>query len=119
MYPKLLRIGRGLGRLLAIFLLAIFWRRTTANGALGAAVGSAVLSLGFKLFWPELPFIDRVGLAFLLCVGLGMLISKFDGIGEHPDAIRYEEVDCSTSAAFNLASVAIALMLTGLYAVWW
>ncbi len=54
--------------IVAIFLLAIFWRATTANGALGAAVGSAVLSLGFKLFWPSLPFIDRVGTRlFTLC----------------------------------------------------
>jgi SSS family solute:Na+ symporter len=105
--------------IVAIFLLAIFWRATTANGALGAAVGSAVLSLGFKLFWPDLPFIDRVGLAFLLCVGLGMLISKLEGAGEQPGAIKFEEVDCSTSASFNFASVVIVLMLVALYATWW
>ena len=105
--------------IVAIFLLAIFWRSTTANGALGAAVGSAVLSLGFKLFWPGLPFIDRVGLAFLLCVGLGMLISKLEGAGEPPGAIKFEEVDCSTSASFNFASLAIVLMLIALYATWW
>ncbi|MBW2540578.1 MAG: sodium/sugar symporter [Deltaproteobacteria bacterium] len=105
--------------IVAIFLLAIFWRATTANGALGAAVGSAVLSLGFKLFWPSLPFIDRVGLAFLLCVGLGMLISKLEAAGEQPGAIKYEEVDCSTSAGFNYASVVIVLMLVAIYAIWW
>ena len=105
--------------IVAIFLLAIFWRATTANGALGAALGSAILSLGFKLFWPELPFIDRVGLAFLLCVGLGMLISKLEGAREQPGAIRFNEVDTSTSAAFNIASVVIVLMLIALYATWW
>jgi SSS family solute:Na+ symporter len=105
--------------IVAIFLLAIFWRPTTANGALGAAVGSAVLSLGFKLLWPSLPFIDRVGLAFLLCVGLGMLISKLEGAGEPPGAIHFEEVDCKTSTSFNYASVVIILMLTALYAIWW
>ncbi len=105
--------------IVAIFLLAIFWKSTTANGALGAAVGSAALSLGFKLFWPGLPFIDRVGLAFILCVGLGMLISKLEGAGEQPGAIKFEEVDCSTSSAFNFASIAIVLMLIALYATWW
>ena len=39
----------------AIFLLAIFWRSTTAEGALGAAIGSAAMSLALKLAWPELP----------------------------------------------------------------
>jgi SSS family solute:Na+ symporter len=103
----------------AIFLLAIFWRKTTAEGALGAAIGSAVLSLGFKIFWPALPFIDRVGLAFVLCVVIGILISRLQGAGDQEGAIIYREVDTSTTANFNLASLVIALMLTGLYATWW
>jgi len=105
--------------IVAIFLLAIFWKRTTANGALGAAVGSAVLSLAFKLLWPALPFIDRVGLVFLLCVGLGILISILQKAGEQPGAVEFAEVDCSTSRGFNYASVIIALMLIALYATWW
>jgi SSS family solute:Na+ symporter len=105
--------------IVAIFMLAIFWKNTTANGALAAAVGSAVMSLGFKLYWPSLPFIDRVGLAFLLCMGLGMLISRLEGTGPHAGAIRYNEVDTSTSSGFNLAALVIVLMLTALYATWW
>jgi SSS family solute:Na+ symporter len=103
----------------AIFLLAIFCKKTTAEGALGAAIGSAVLSLGFKIFWPSLPFIDRVGLAFILCVIIGMLISRLQGAGAQPGAINYKEVDTSTTTHFNLASLVIALMLIGLYATWW
>ena len=103
----------------AIFLLAIFWSKTTANGALGAAIGSAVLSLGFKIYWPALPFIDRVGIAFVLCVVIGMLISRLQGAGEQPGAINYKEVDTSTTVHFNLASLVIVLMLTGLYVTWW
>jgi SSS family solute:Na+ symporter len=103
----------------AIFVLAIFWKKTTANGALGAAIGSAVLSLGFKLLWPALPFIDRVGLIFLMVVALGMLISIMEGGRDHEDAIDYGEVDISTSAGFNLASLVIVLMLAALYITWW
>ena len=105
--------------IVAIFLLAIFWKRTTANGALGAALASALLSLGFKLLWPALPFLDRVGIVFVLCVLLGMAISWLEGAGEQPGAIEFSEVDCSTSAGFNAASVAVALMLVALYATWW
>ncbi len=103
----------------AIFVLAIFWKKTTANGALGAAIGSAVLSLGFKLLWPALPFIDRVGLVFLMVVALGMLISLLEGGRDHKDAIDYSEVDISTSTGFNLASLVIVLMLAALYIAWW
>jgi SSS family solute:Na+ symporter len=105
--------------IVAIFLLGFFWKRTTANGALGAAIGSAVLSLGFKLLWPSLPFIDRVGLVFILCMVIGILISKMEHGGEHPKAVDYKAVDTSTSTGFNLASLVIILMLAGLYTVWW
>jgi SSS family solute:Na+ symporter len=105
--------------IVAIFLLGFFWKKTTANGALGAAIGSAVLSLGLKLLWPSLPFIDRVGLVFLLCMVLGVLISRVEGAGDHPKAIDYRSVNIRTSAGFNWASLAIILMLAALYITWW
>ena len=105
--------------IVAIFLLGFFWKRTTANGALGAAIGSAVLSLGLKLLWPGLPFIDRVGLVFLACLLIGMLISHFQGGKEHPAAIDYKAIDTSTSSGFNWAALVIVLILTGLYISWW
>jgi len=106
--------------IVAIFLLAIFWKNAaTANGALAAAIGSAVFSVAAKMYWPSLPFIDRVGLAFVLCVLLGMLVSRMQGAAAHPDAIKYNEVDTSTNAGFNWATAAIVLILTGLYATWW
>ena len=105
--------------IVAIFLLAIFWKRTTANGALAAAVGSAAFSVACKIYWPSLPFIDRVGMAFILCMLLGMLISQVTGKGDSPKAIDYAAVDTSTSTGFNWASLVIVLMLVGLYATWW
>jgi len=105
--------------IVAIFLLGFFYKRTTANGALAAAIGSAVLSLGFKLAWPALPFIDRVGLVFLLCMMVGVLVSKIEHGGEHPKAVEYGEIDTSTSASFNLSSLVIILMLAGFYIAWW
>ncbi len=83
------------------------------------AIESAVMALGFQIFWPELLFIDRVGLAFILCVLTGMLISRLQGAGEQLGAIDYERVDTSTTPDFNLASVVVDLMLTVLNAVWW
>ncbi len=103
----------------AIFLLAIFWKQTTANGALSAAVGSALLSIGFKLWLPAVPFIDRVGIVFLACVVVGMLVSRISGSGEHPDGIDYDAVDTSTSSGFNAGAFAILLMLAALYLTWW
>ena len=69
--------------------------------------------------WPELPFIDRVGLVFLLSLATGILISRMGSGEEHPDAIDYKAVDTSTTTGFNLASLAVVLMLAGIYISWW
>ncbi len=103
----------------ALFLLGFFWSRTTSNGALTTALGSAAFSLAFKLAWPELPFIDRVGLVFLLCIIVGVVVSALQGDEAHPDAIDYGTVDTHTTAGFNVGAAAIVAMLAALYAAWW
>jgi SSS family solute:Na+ symporter len=103
----------------ALFLLGFFWNKTTANAALATAIGSAVFSVAFKLLWPELPFIDRVGIVFLLCMTVGIGVSAIQGAEPHPDAIDYKDVDTSTTTEFNIAAVVIVLMLVALYATWW
>ncbi len=105
--------------IVAIFLLAFFWKKTTANGALAAAVMSFLFSIWAWKFWPALPFMNRVGIAFVLCMIIGIAVSRIGGNQDHPKAINYAEVDTATSASFNWASVAIILMLTAIYATWW
>lgn len=103
----------------ALFLLGFFWPRTTANGALAAAIGSVVLSLTFKLAWPSLPFIDRVGLVFLLCIIVGMVVSLYQDKGQHPGAVDYQTINTSTTLGFNTAAGTIVVILSALYITWW
>jgi len=102
-----------------LFLLGMFWKKTTASGALTAAIGSFVLSLLLKFLWPELPFIDRVGLVFLLCVGLAVLVSILGGNREQANAVDLGGVSFGTSSTFNVAGIGVVLILCGLYASWW
>lgn len=103
--------------IVAIFMLGIFYSKTTANGALAAAIGSAVLSLSFKLLWPELPFIDRVGLVFILCVLLSVAISHLKADSSTP--VQIGEVSFATSAGFNLATLLVVIILVAFYTAWW
>jgi solute:Na+ symporter, SSS family len=105
--------------IVAIFLLGFFWKRATATSALAAAISSAVLSILFKLFWPELPFMDRVGLVFLLCVAIAVVITLFGGTREQPNAIHLDDIDFSTSGSFNMLAIGVCLILIALYATWW
>jgi SSS family solute:Na+ symporter len=61
--------------IVVIFLLRMFWKKTTSLAALAAAIASALLSFAFKMLCPELPFIDRVGIVFLLCIAIALIIS--------------------------------------------
>ena len=96
--------------IVVIFLLGMFWKKTTSSGALAAAIGSAVLSFAFKMFWPELPFIDRVGLVFLLCVAIAVSFSVFAGNRNQDGAVSLRDIQFATTNGFNLAA---------LYATWW
>lgn len=106
--------------IVVIFVLGLFWKRANEAGALAAAVGSFVLSIVLKLGWPSLPFIDRVGLVFLLALALAAIVSlatKPQQAGS--DLIRTDDVDYSTSAGFNVAALGVVAILVALYAVFW
>ncbi|MGI2258051.1 sodium/sugar symporter [Shewanella sp. GXUN23E] len=105
--------------IVVLFLLGMFWNKTTANGGLAAALGSAVLSFGFKLWWPQLPFMDRVGLVFILCGLLAILVSLVEQNKVQPKAIELADVNFVTSKGYNIAGVAVALILIAEYSAWW
>ena len=105
--------------IVVIFLLGMFWKKTTSSGALAAAIGSAVLSFAFKMLWPELPFIDRVGLVFLLCVAIAVSFSVFAGNRNQDGAVSLRDIQFATTNGFNFSAVLVALILAALYATWW
>ena len=105
--------------IVALFVLGMFWKRTTANGGLVAALGSFLLSLLLRQVWPELPFIDRVGLVFLLCVALAVIVSLLEKKEAHPNAVELSEVSFATSKGFNVATLAVVIILVAFYTTWW
>jgi len=102
-----------------IFLFGMFWSRTTSAAALTAAIASAVLSLVFKLAWPSLPFMDRVGLVFVLCAAIAVVVSLMQPKQTAAMRIELKDVDHRTQPSFNIAAVAVTLILVALYATWW
>jgi solute:Na+ symporter, SSS family len=102
-----------------IFLLGMFWERCSVAGALVAAIASAVLSLAFKILWPALPFMDRVGLVFIICLGLAVVISLLAQQREAQLKVELKDIDYSTSAGFNAAALAVVIILAGIYITYW
>ena len=104
---------------MVIFLLGFFWKKATAHSALTAAISSAVLSYLLMKFWPELPFMDRVGVVFIACTVLAVLVTLIENAGEQPKAIDLDNIDYRTTSSFNIASLAVVLILIALYTTWW
>lgn len=105
--------------IVVIFVLGLFWKRANEAGALAAAIGSFVLSVGLKLAWPELPFIDRVGLVFLLALGLAVGTSLASRAAPDKDVIDTRAVAWRTGTSFNAGAVALSAILVALYTLFW
>lgn len=105
--------------IVVLFFMGMFWKKTTADAALLAAVGSAVFSFLFYQFWPALPFMDRVGLVFLLCLGLAIVVSLLQGNKAQAGAVELNDISFDTSKGFSLSLVLVVLVLIVFYSVWW
>ncbi|HET6942504.1 MAG TPA: sodium transporter, partial [Sphingomicrobium sp.] len=102
-----------------IFLLGLFWKKASEAGAISAAIASVVLSYLFKTMMPDFPFMNRMGLVFLISLGLAVAISlAFRGRGD-ANRVTMEGVSFRTSTVFNAAGVGVILILIALYATWW
>jgi SSS family solute:Na+ symporter len=112
---------------LAIFLLGMFWKKTTANAALAGAALTVPISAVLKFLpgwtngaFPDYPFLDRMGICFILILVIMIVMSL-----AKPQANRDKhliEVDTSmfkVSTGFIVLSIIIMGILAALYTVFW
>lgn len=102
-----------------IFLLGLFWKRASEAGAIGAAAASVILSYLFKIYLPDVPFLDRMGIVFLASLILAVGLSYAMPAAANADRISTDGVSYRTSSSFNVASAAVIAILVALYATWW
>jgi SSS family solute:Na+ symporter len=102
-----------------IFLLGLFWKRANEAGAFAAAVASVGLSFLFKLFWSSLPFMDRMGVVFLISLALAVVVSLATPQHSGADTIETKDVRYATRTGFNVGALGVVLILVALYATYW
>lgn len=66
---------------LTVFVFGMFYRRGTAKAALAVVLLSVPLSLAFKFLIPDLPFLDRMALIFLISSALMVVLSAITSKG--------------------------------------
>jgi SSS family solute:Na+ symporter len=100
-----------------IFLLGFFWKRATAPAALAAIILGFVCSIILKFAMPELPFLDRMGWVFWICVVLMVAISL---LSKNEGKIGTIEVDKSmfkTHPGFVIGTIVITGIIAALYLI--
>ena len=104
----------------AIFIFGFFWKKTTSNAALTAAALTIPLSVLFKFITPGLPFIDRMGVVFLIISVVIIAVSLFEGKGkDHPKGIEISADLFKTSTKFKIGAIVIMGILAALYIRFW
>ncbi|GAB3221171.1 sodium/sugar symporter [Algoriphagus aestuariicola] len=104
----------------AIFFFGVFWKKTTSNAALVGAGLSIPLSIVLKIVFPDLPFLDRMGVVFLVLAALMIIISLAEGKGkDHPNSIDINADLFKTSTGFKIGAILIAGIIAALYTIFW
>lgn len=104
---------------LAIFVLGLFWKKTSTNAAFAGVLIAIPLSFGFKYFASSIPFMDRMGLCFLLISAIMVAISLYENKNDDPKAIYFDSNLFKTSTRFNIISLIVILAVASIYIVFW
>ncbi|MDA3879724.1 MAG: sodium/sugar symporter [Prolixibacteraceae bacterium] len=119
--------------ILAVFLMGLFWKKTTNKAAILGVISSIPVALFFKIgpkgwaagssfegVFPNLPFLDQMGLTFIITSIIIIAISYFQHKGtDDKKAIEITKATFKTGQIFNVSAYAIILILVALYAIFW
>ncbi|MEX2591360.1 MAG: sodium/sugar symporter [Anditalea sp.] len=104
----------------AIFMFGFFWKKTTSDAALVAAALTIPLSGILKFLFPLFPFIDRMGIVFLILSFVIIGISLMQGKGkDHPKGIEITKDLFRTSTSFKIGAIIISGIIAALYITFW
>jgi SSS family solute:Na+ symporter len=105
--------------ILAIFLFGLFYKKTTPNSVLWAAILCIPISVILKILAPGLPFMNRWVVVFILLCIVIIGITRFESKYDESKAIKINKDLFRTSNSFNIGAVGILTILAFLYIVFW
>lgn len=115
--------------ILAVFMLGLFWRKTTNKAAIYGVLASIPIAFYFKIgpngwidspLFVSWPFMHQMMATWLLTMALMVVISLVEGQGkDNEKSIPLSKELFKTGPAFNIGSFAVLLILVMLYALFW
>jgi SSS family solute:Na+ symporter len=125
----------------AMFILGFFWKKATSNAALFATVGGLIFAIVFKFlpYWTnlsflspfgysklnadgvyEIPFMDRMGFVFVICIVGMYIISMIENArGVRTNGLEVDASMFKPNKSFAIGAIIICVILTVLYTIFW
>tara|TARA_B100001540_G_C15546231_1_gene523716 strand:+ start:58 stop:582 length:525 start_codon:yes stop_codon:yes gene_type:complete len=115
--------------ILAVFLMGLFYKKASNNGAIWGVIASIPIAMYFKvgpnewsslsIFNHDIPFMNQMLITCLATMFIIFLISKIEGNQDNPKAILITKKLFSTSPVFNISAFVICIITAFLYAFFW
>ncbi|MCM4160192.1 sodium/solute symporter [Antarcticibacterium flavum] len=115
--------------ILAIFLLGLFWKKTTNKAAIVGALASIPIAMYFKVapkgwssspVFVDVPFLDQMGYTAILTMIIIAIVSLAEKKGRDDEkGIPLSKGLFKTSPTFNIGAFAVMVILVALYAIFW
>ena len=115
--------------ILAVFMLGLFWKKTTNKGAIIGALCSIPIAMYFKVspkdwssnpIFVDLPFLNRMGLTTLTTMVIIAFISWYQQKGKDDQkGIEISRETFKTDPIYNIGAFGILILLSAIYAVFW
>jgi SSS family solute:Na+ symporter len=115
--------------ILAVFLLGLFWKKTTNNAAIWGAIISIPIALYFKVapngwsesaFFVNTAFMNQMFWTTIITMILMVVITYIEAKGaDHEKGITLTKSLFDTKPVFNISAMVICLILVFLYAMFW
>ena len=103
----------------AIFVLGMFWKKTTSGAALWGTIISIPVSAALKFLFPEIPFLDQMLISFLFISLFIIVVSLIDRKPIDNKGLKLSREIFRTDKTFNLLSIIIVLIFAAIYIVFW
>ena len=115
--------------ILAVFLMGLFYKKASNNGAILGVISSIPIAMYFKvgpngwsslsIFNHDIPFMNQMLITCLATIFIIFVISKIEGNKDNPKAIIITNTLFKTSPAFNISAFAVCIITAFLYAFFW
>jgi SSS family solute:Na+ symporter len=106
--------------ILAVFLMGLFWKKTTNRAAIWGIILSFFVALFLKSPSVDLPWMDQMFYTMLITMAIivGLSLTTSDDVDD-PKGIPLTAKIFRTDSVFNIGAYAIIIILIALYSIFW